>query len=204
MVPIRLIIGIGNPGREYARTRHNAGRRWVESCAKQYGIKLKTKFRLRSQLGQGSILGNPVKLLIPQNYVNRSGESVRRACDYFDVLPAEILVVYDEVAFPSGKSKLKFGGSSNGHNGVQNIITHMSGSKDFGRLRIGVGHPGDPSLLVKFLTREQIGQAEHDLIAESAVMDDEVFGWLLSGDWQRAMTKFHTQDDLSRDIENSA
>lgn len=202
LTPIRLIVGIGNPGSKYALTRHNAGQRWVESLAELNLINLAASTRHQGYLGRGEIHGRDVRLLVPTTYVNNSGNSVGSVCRYFDLEPEEVLVAYDEVAFPAGVSRLKFGGGANGHNGVKSVIQHFSGSRDFGRLRIGVGHPGNASAVVGFLTRVDMPKADRELSEISSSLDEQCLSWLLEGDWQKAMTKFHSKPSLVPDEES--
>lgn len=199
--PIRLIVGIGNPGSKYEQTRHNAGERWVRVLAQEFDIPLPLSSRHRGWLGRGKMIDHDVRLLVPVTYVNASGESVSSVCRYYKIEPEEVLVAYDEVAFPPGVCRLKFGGGANGHNGVENVIQHFSKRRDFGRLRIGVGHPGDPERLVSYLTQEDMPTSEAELSAEASVLNKECLDWLLDGDWQRAMTSFHT-DTVSNKSED--
>lgn len=191
--PIRLIVGIGNPGSKYERTRHNAGERWVRRLSEECDIPLPLATRHRGWLGRGRVLGHDVRLLIPVTYVNVSGESVSSVCRYYKIDPEEVLVAYDEVAFPPGVCRLKFGGGSNGHNGIESLIQHFANRRDFGRLRIGVGHPGDPERLVPYLTQTDMPTTELAKAAEASTLNEECLDWLLEGDWQRAMTSFHTE-----------
>lgn len=191
--PIRLIVGIGNPGSKYEHTRHNAGERWVRRLAEECEIPLPLATRHRGWLGRGRVMGHDVRLLIPVTYVNVSGESVSSVCRYYKIDPEEVLVAYDEVAFPPGVCRLKFGGGSNGHNGIESVIQHFSNRRDFGRLRIGVGHPGDPERLVPYLTQTDMPTSELAKAAEASTLHGECLDWLLEGDWQRAMTSFHTE-----------
>ena len=190
--PIRLIVGIGNPGSKYALTRHNVGQRWVESLAETYGVQLSLTSKHRGYLGRGLVLGNDVRLLLPTTYVNASGESVGMVCRYFNIPSEEVLVVHDDVAFPPGTSRLKFGGGANGHNGLSDVIRHFAGSREFGRLRIGVGHPGVQEKVVRYLVSVPMSQQEREVVDESTEMDDECLNWLLLGDWQKAMTRFNS------------
>ena len=196
--PIRLIVGIGNPGSKYEQTRHNAGERWVRRLAEESDIPLPLATRHRGWLGRGRVVGHDVRLLIPVTYVNLSGESVSSVCRYYKIDPAEVLVAYDEVAFPPGVCRLKFGGGANGHNGIESLIQHFSNQRDFGRLRIGVGHPGDPENLVPYLTRVDMPMADLEKAAEASDLSEECMNWLLEGDWQRAMTSLHTEESLDQ------
>ena len=192
MTPIRLLVGIGNPGSKFENTRHNAGQSWLEALADRFRIQLLEESKHQGYVGRGQILNHDVRLLVPLTYVNASGLAVQSICHYFDISPEEVLVAYDEVAFPPGTTKLKFGGGTNGHNGLKSILQQFGGDGNFGRLRIGVGHPGDPHKLVRYLTRVNMPSSERELAEESSQLGDQCMDWLLKGDWQRAMTSLHT------------
>lgn len=191
---LQLIVGLGNPGPKYTNTRHNAGERWVRTLAEQYEIPLVTEPRFQGEIGRGKILDRDIRLLIPTTYMNLSGQSVSALIRYFKLTSEKMLVVHDEVAFATGVAKLKVGGGLNGHRGLENIVQALGGNKDFVRLRIGVGHPGDPNLLSTYLTKQEMPRKEREISETSANIDDETFEALLDGELQRAMGLFHTRD----------
>ena len=137
---MKLVVGLGNPGKKYERTRHNAGFWWVERLA--HG--LKAVFRSEGRFhGRIAKLGQPeIWLLLPATYMNESGRAVAALASFYKIVPREILVVHDELDLPPGSVKLKLGGGLSGHNGLKDIAQSL-GSKDFWRLRIGIGHPRD-------------------------------------------------------------
>lgn len=137
---LSLIVGLGNPGAEYAQTRHNAGFWYVERLADQYRIALKNDPKFFGYSGRGSIEGQDVRLLLPMTYMNRSGQSVVPFAKFFQIPAAEILIAHDELDMPAGLIRLKTGGGHGGHNGLRDIVPHLGA--DFHRLRIGIGHPG--------------------------------------------------------------
>ena len=137
---LKLIVGLGNPGTEYAHTRHNAGFWYIERLAQRYGIRLSAESRYNALMGRGSIEGHDVRLLLPQTFMNRSGQSVVPVAKFFQIPPSEILIAHDELDLPAGVIKLKSGGGHGGHNGLRDIVPHLG--QDFHRLRIGIGHPG--------------------------------------------------------------
>ena len=137
---LKLIVGLGNPGTEYAHTRHNAGFWYVERLAQRYGIRLSAESRYNALMGRGSIEGHDVRLLLPQTFMNRSGQSVVPVAKFFQIPPSNILIAHDELDLPAGVIKLKSGGGHGGHNGLRDIVPHLG--QDFHRLRIGIGHPG--------------------------------------------------------------
>lgn len=139
-MPIQLIVGLGNPGPAYQATRHNTGAWFVTDLAARHKISLHEEKRFRSLYGTYTTAFGKILLLIPQTYMNLSGEALLAAAQYFQIPPQNILVAHDELDLESGQLKLKCGGGAAGHNGLKDIIQKL-GSKDFWRLRIGIGHP---------------------------------------------------------------
>ncbi|MYD44793.1 MAG: aminoacyl-tRNA hydrolase [Gammaproteobacteria bacterium] len=191
---LQLIVGLGNPGSKYAKTRHNAGERWVRELADEHAISLKPESRFHGEIGRGTILDREVRLLIPATFMNLSGQSISTLIRYFKISPTKMLVVHDEVAFPTGVSKLKVGGGLNGHRGLESIVHALGGNKDFVRLRIGVGHPGDPDSLSAYLTKLEMPLDERELATSSAAIQADAFEALLEGEMQRAMGLFHSKN----------
>ena len=150
MSDIRLIVGLGNPGREYERTRHNAGYWWVDAIAerKRAEWKKESKFAgLTARVVEG---GAEYWLLKPATYMNESGRSVAALMRFYKLEPQALLVVHDELDLPPGAVKLKMGGGTGGHNGLTDIVEHL-GTKDFWRLRVGIGHPGDKNKVADYV-----------------------------------------------------
>jgi len=145
-----LVVGLGNPGREYARNRHNAGWMVVDELARRHGGSWKSKFNGR--LSEIRLEGHKVALLKPETYMNDSGRAVAAAAKFFKVEPDAVLVVHDEGDFELGRLELKYGGGLGGHNGLRSIVQHLK-TRDFLRLRIGVGRPerGDPRPLADYV-----------------------------------------------------
>ena len=140
MSNISLIVGLGNPGSEYAQTRHNAGFWFVEQLADKYGITLKNDTKFHGISGRGNIEGHDVRLLLPMTYMNRSGQSVVPFSKFYQIAPEAILIAHDELDMNPGVIRLKTGGGHGGHNGLRDIVPHIG--PNFHRLRIGIGHPG--------------------------------------------------------------
>jgi len=146
----RLVVGLGNPGAEYTETRHNAGFWFCERLAGQLGVSLGRESRFHGLAGYARDSG--VWLLLPQTFMNRSGQSVGALARFHKITPAEILVVHDELDIPPGQLRLKFGGGLGGHNGLKDISAHL-GTQDYWRLRIGIGHPGDRNEVVNYVLK---------------------------------------------------
>jgi peptidyl-tRNA hydrolase, PTH1 family len=136
---MKLIVGLGNPGRQYEETRHNVGFKVIDELSDQLHIPL-DKAKFNGVFGQGMVNGEKVLLLKPLTYMNLSGESIRPLMDYYDILVEDILVVYDELDIPVGKIRLREKGSAGGHNGMKSIIQHL-GTQEFKRIRIGINRP---------------------------------------------------------------
>ena len=190
-MPVRLIAGLGNPGPRYARTRHNVGARWLEALAMRFGAPLAAQRKFKGLAGRASLLGREAWLLLPTTYMNLSGESVGALARFYKIAPEEILIAYDEVAFPVGVSRLKSGGGHNGHNGVKSVIASLGNERGFARLRIGIGHPQDAALMVGYLTGVAMPPAEQVAAEQSARLCDQALGLVLDGDMQQAMNVFH-------------
>jgi len=189
---IRLIVGLENPGSQYARTRHNVGGIFVAELAQRFSIPLKTESKFSGRTGRGMICGHDVRLLIPDTFMNLSGKAVGSIAGFYKIMPQDILVAHDEMAFEPGELRLKKAGGINGHNGLRDIVNSLGGSGDFFRLRIGVGHPGDASKVSAFLTSHTLPDAEREMIYSAWALDDDLLGDLLSGDMQKAMNKLHS------------
>ncbi|MBP8071069.1 MAG: aminoacyl-tRNA hydrolase [Acinetobacter sp.] len=140
MSNISLIVGLGNPGSEYAQTRHNAGSWFVERLAEQYGIALKADPKYKGISGRGKIEGQDVRLLLPTTFMNLSGQSVVPFAKFYQIAPEAMLIAHDELDMDPGVIRLKTGGGHGGHNGLRDIVPHTG--PNFHRLRVGIGHPG--------------------------------------------------------------
>lgn len=141
-----LLVGLGNPGSQYAETRHNVGFMAVQAILHRHfaGVAWQSKFK--GLYAAGTIEGKKIHLLLPQTFMNLSGEAVRPAMDFFKLTPADVVVIHDELDLPLGDIRLKKGGGHAGHNGLKSLIQHL-GTPDFQRVRFGVDHPGNKDLV---------------------------------------------------------
>jgi PTH1 family peptidyl-tRNA hydrolase len=188
---LKLIVGLGNPGTEYARTRHNAGFQLLDELAARHGALFRSEPRHRAELARAHIAGHDLWLLKPMSYMNHSGDPVRSVASFYRVPPEAILVAYDELDFPAGVVRLKQGGGAAGHNGMRDVIAQMGDS--FWRLRVGIGHPGDRSLVLDYvLGRPQPADAQ--LIREALVAAADAIAVLLTEGAQIAMNRLHSRD----------
>jgi PTH1 family peptidyl-tRNA hydrolase len=163
--PIRLIVGLGNPGPEHADTRHNAGFWCVDTLARRAGGSLRPHARYQGEVGRVQLAGQEGWLLKPTTYMNRSGVSVRALVDYLRIPVEQILVAHDELDLACGALRIKQGGGAGGHNGLKDIIAHVG--EGFWRMRIGIGHPGSRDQVVDFVLRRASA-------AEQRLLDDAV------------------------------
>ncbi|THB67295.1 MAG: aminoacyl-tRNA hydrolase [Gammaproteobacteria bacterium] len=139
---IKIIVGLGNPGSKYEPTRHNVGFWTVEQLADSCGESFSMEARFNAELSRVFLCGKDIRLIKPQTFMNNSGQAIGEVSRYFRVEPEQILVVHDELDIAPGTAKLKKGGGHGGHNGLRDAVAHLN-SKDFLRLRIGIGHPGN-------------------------------------------------------------
>ncbi len=144
---MHVIVGLGNPGREYEHTRHNAGFDTVTLLAQRHGIRI-NKLRFKSLLGEGTIAGERVLLVLPQTYMNLSGEAVRPLCDFYKLPLDNLIVVYDDIDLPRGKLRVRGAGSAGTHNGMRSILYQL-GNENFPRVRVGIGRPEHPQMDLK-------------------------------------------------------
>ena len=192
MAALRLIVGLGNPGPRYDGTPHNVGADFVEALAVRFRIAWTDEAKFKGRLGRGPILGHDMRLLIPNTFMNLSGESVGAVATFFKFAPAEILVVHDEMAFEPGVMRLKRDGGANGHNGLRDIIASLGNDAGFVRLRVGVGHPGHKDRVSGYLTGAKLRGEDRDKIRDAMAMPDELLGLICAGEFAKAMNVLHT------------
>lgn len=189
---IRLIVGLGNPGKEYEATRHNAGFWLVERLADELHGAFRAEAKFHGLAAKVSIERRDLWLLKPQTYMNASGRAVSALAGFYKIEPAEILVVHDELDLPPGAAKLKKGGGHAGHNGLRDIAAALK-TPDFWRLRLGIGHPGDRAKVVDFVLHPP-RKEELDAIGDALDQSLPVIGPLARGDFAAAMHQLHTKD----------
>ncbi len=190
MTAIRLIVGLGNPGREYESTRHNVGFWWVDELARLQQLGFRNESKFHGLTARGQLHGHEVLLLKPQTFMNVSGRSVAALAQFYKIAPAEMLVVHDELDLPPGVARLKIGGGHGGHNGLKDIIAQL-GTKDFWRLRIGIGHPGDRAEVVNYVLSDP-RREERELMEKAMQKAQEVAHLVIEGKTEAAMLKLHS------------
>jgi len=185
---IQLIVGLGNPGREYEDTRHNAGAWLVEQLARAHRVTLQNESKFSGLTGRLQLAGQDLKLLIPTTFMNLSGQSVAAFANFYKISAESILVAHDELDLPPGSARFKQGGSGGG-NGVRDIIARL-GNNNFHRLRIGIGHPGSADKVTGYVlskpSADERISIERALDAATAALP-----LAISGQWTRAMTQLH-------------
>jgi PTH1 family peptidyl-tRNA hydrolase len=191
MHSLKLIAGLGNPGRKHERDRHNVGFWFVSRLAAAQRIELKTVAKYHALLGKLARTAGDLWLLLPQTFMNLSGRSVGALARFYKIQPEEILVVHDELDFPPGVAKLKLGGGVAGHNGLKDIAAQL-GTHGFWRLRIGIGHPGDKNVVADYVL-EAPPAAEREAIEATLARCLDVSELLLDGSMEAAMLKLHTK-----------
>ena len=189
MSQIKLFIGLGNPGKKYSDTRHNAGFWWIDLVAHQQNINLQNGDKFFSSIGKSSI-AEELYVAKPNTFMNDSGKAVAAIAKFYKINPNEILVIHDDLDIDVGQAKLKFGGSHGGHNGLKSIFACI-GSQDFWRLKIGIGHPGEKHLVVDYVLKNPSSK-ERDLIDESIERSCQLFNEIVSGQFEKAMLNLHT------------
>ena len=188
--PIKLIVGLGNPGEKYSKTRHNAGFLFIEHLCQHLGAALKVDKNCFGRVAKVSVAGQEIRLLAPDTFMNLSGKAVVAATQYYKIDMSQVLVAHDELDLDAGVARLKLGGGHGGNNGLRDII-QKTATKDFARLRIGIGHPG-------------VGRDVSGYVLKQANKDDEakidnamaetlrVINLIAEGDFPRAMNELHT------------
>ncbi|PBS13472.1 aminoacyl-tRNA hydrolase [Lysobacteraceae bacterium NML93-0792] len=193
MAALRLIVGLGNPGPEYARTRHNAGFRFVDELAAKAGASFWLDSKLFGETARVDIAGQPVWLLKPATFMNLSGKSVTAALRFWKFEPEQALLAHDELDLPPGVARLKFDGGHGGQNGLRDTMK-LLGHGRFHRLRIGIGHPGSKDKVTPWVLGR--ANADDDILIARAIDDAiDVLPLAMDGNFMDAMTRLHTVKD---------
>ena len=189
--PVQLLVGLGNPGSRYEQTRHNAGFWLLDALAARTGGHFTEARRLFGETARVSVDGHDCRLLKPTTFMNRSGQAVAAMMAYFKVPPTRLLVVHDDIDLPPGVARLKRGGGHGGHNGLRDIIKALD-SRDFWRLRLGVGHPGTREEVVDYVLHPP-GKSERRSIEAAIEAALEVLPLVVAGEQERAMHMLHSR-----------
>lgn len=189
-VDIRLIVGLGNPGANYHSTRHNAGFWLLDDIARAHCTGLRNETRFHGEVGKINVAGRDIHLLKPTTFMNHSGRAIAALTRYFKIEPGQVLVMHDELDLEPGDIRLKKAGGHGGHNGLRDTINQIG--RDFLRLRIGIGHPGDRNQVVNYVLQTP-SRSDLELIAEASERALDIMPILLAGDFEKAMQQLHTR-----------
>jgi PTH1 family peptidyl-tRNA hydrolase len=187
---LKLIVGLGNPGEQYARTRHNAGVWFVSRFANQQGATFKEEKKFFGRTATTLFESQEMRLLLPTTYMNESGKSVRALAHFFKIPPEQILIVHDELDLPTGAIRFKQGGGLAGHNGLRDITQRLGGNQDFNRLRIGVGHPGQKSDVTGHVLGT-VSKKDESTIYQCIDEALRLMPLVVNGEWQKAMNELN-------------
>lgn len=188
---IKLLVGLANPGQEYAKTRHNAGAWVIEEFARIHHSSLKPETKFYGSSARLTLHGQDVRLLIPSTFMNLSGKSIAALAQFYQITPQEIMVIHDELDLPPGTAKFKFGGGHGGHNGLRDTIAQLGNNKDFYRLRIGIGHPGHKDRVTGYVLGRAPASEQQQL---DAIVDEAVrcLDILFKDGLSKAQQRLHT------------
>lgn len=187
---VQLIVGLGNPGNEYEQTRHNAGFFFVDAVARQYYASFKSEKKFHGDVARITIDGQEVWLLKPDTFMNRSGQAIQAIASFYKIKLENILVAHDELDLEPGVARLKKDGGHGGHNGLRDTIEKMGG-KNFLRLRIGIGHPGDKNKVSGYVLKKASSDDQIDI--ERAIDQAlKVLPQVVDGDLEKAMNELHS------------
>jgi PTH1 family peptidyl-tRNA hydrolase len=184
-----LVVGLGNPGPEYAGSRHNVGFQCVRWLAKKHGLSFDGS-RAHARIAQGAILGKPVVLARPQTFMNLSGQAVKGLMEWLRLTPADILVIYDDLDLPLGRLRVRPGGSAGGHRGIRSIMDSL-GVQDFARIRVGIGRP-EGNDAVDYVLGD-FSSAERQIMAEAYARAAEAAECILMDGLETAMNRFNAE-----------
>ena len=191
---MKLIVGLGNPGKEYAQTHHNVGFMVLDRLAQKNGIEV-IDLKGKALTGKGMICGEKVLLAKPQTYMNLSGESVRALSDYYKIEPQDILIIYDDIDLEPGKMRIRKSGSAGSHNGMKSIVQHL-GTTEFPRLRVGIGGKPEGWDLADYVLSKIVPESDKELSAGIANAADAVELILCEG-MQEAMNRYNKRKNES-------
>jgi PTH1 family peptidyl-tRNA hydrolase len=192
---LRMVVGLGNPGPDYARTRHNAGFWLVEELARRHGGAFRAEPRFDAELTRVRIDGQELWLVKPMDYMNNSGRVTAAVAGFYKLAPESLLVAHDELDLPVGALRLKQGGGAGGHNGLKDLIACCG--EGFWRLRIGIGHPGSRELVTPYVLN-RASQAEQSLIDEAVQDAADCVPRLIADGPQKTMQALHTRGKAPR------
>ncbi len=195
MTEIAIIVGLGNPGADYARTRHNAGFWFLDALASRLGAALRPESKLHGEAGKARIGGRDLWLLKPNTFMNHSGRSVHAALNYYRIPPEQALIAHDELDLPPGTARLKFDGGHGGQNGLRDLMAQL-GHGRFHRLRVGIGHPGHKDRVTPWVLGRPSAEHENQML-DAIGRSIDVLDLAVGGRMDEAMKRLHTPPNSS-------
>ena len=189
-----IIVGLGNPGKQYENTRHNMGFLAVDLLAEKYNIDV-NKIKFKALVGEGRIAGQKVLLVKPQTYMNLSGEAVRQAMDFYKIVPEELIVIYDDIDIPTGTFRIRKKGSPGTHNGMRNIFQHIQ-TNDFPRIRVGIGS-GKKDNLAGYVTGG-ISKSEQEILADVLKSSADAAACIIEKGIDKAMNEYNVRPNKKK------
>jgi PTH1 family peptidyl-tRNA hydrolase len=194
-VPLKLIVGLGNPGEKYARTRHNAGFWWVDALARRHGGVFRSESKHQGEVAKITLTIGAERrelwLLKPTTFMNRSGAAITALSHFYKISPGELLVAHDELDLPAGVARWKLGGGHGGHNGLRDTTAAIGA--DYWRLRIGIGHPGHKDLVLDYVL-QRASSSDEGAIETALTKAADALPILLEQGAEKAMTRLHSTD----------
>ena len=190
MSGIKLFVGLGNPGDNYQKTRHNVGFWWIDFITENHRLSFKNSNKFNGLFAKYS-KDSEYYFLKPNTFMNDSGQSVSALSNFYKIKPEEILIIHDELDLAPGNTKLKLGGGHGGHNGIKSI-SNLLQTNNFWRLRLGIGHPGDKSLVNNYVLNKPM-KSEKSSIEDSIFNSYKIFSLLTMGDFEKAMLNLHSK-----------
>lgn len=184
------LVGLGNPGPEYAETRHNAGFWLLDLLARQHGGEFRPDGKFHGEVTRVRIAQQTLVMLKPSTYMNRSGQAVSALLNFYKIPVEQLVVAHDELDLPAGTVRFKQGGGHGGHNGLRDI--HKPLGPDYRRIRIGVGHPGQRELVMRYLTESRPSRTERETIDQALIETSSAIETWLSGSWDKAVQALHS------------
>lgn len=187
--PEFIIAGLGNPGKEYEYSRHNAGFLCLDILCNKYGLKT-DRLKYRALTCAALIEGKPCLVMRPQTFMNNSGEAIKAAADFYKIPPEKIIVIYDDISLPTGTLRIRRKGSAGGHNGIKSIIWHLN-SDEFPRLKLGVGERSDPDEDLKDHVLGKFSKADLETMRKTMERAVDAIPLILNGDIEGAMSQYN-------------
>ena len=190
---MKMIVGLGNPGKQYENTRHNIGFMALDRLADSYGVSWSQETKFQAKVASAMVDGEKILLVKPMTYMNESGQAVEKMSQYYKIDPDNMLIIYDDLDLPTGKLRLRQSGSAGGHNGIKSIISHL-GTSNFKRIRTGIDRP-DKQSVVDYVLGELRRDEQDKLSSSFDYIQSAIDLWLQSNDFNQVMNRFNQKKE---------